>query len=69
MGITATLSFIDSEPQMGGIDDPSRFVERVRWSVSDLSATEETRLFDAFEDLRPYINTPARWALIGWEKP
>lgn len=70
MGIYAKVDFIKSENTKFESNTPEEFVEKVSWSLGELSSEEELILKEYFKttyqykQLAEYIN----WALISWEK-
>lgn len=72
MGITASLSFIESEGRGAFFESADDYVGSVRWSLGSLDETEERRLREYYDslddDARKYLKAPVKWAFIYWEK-
>lgn len=69
MGIYAKVDFIKSENTKFESNTPEEFVEKVSWSLGELSREEKETLKEYFnttyqyKQLAQYIN----WAMISWE--
>jgi len=72
MGITASLSFIESEGRGSYFADAGEYVESTRWSLGSLNCEEEAHLTAYYESLdkdeKQYLRKPVKWAFIYWEK-
>ena len=70
MGIFAKVDFILSENTKFENSNKEEFIQRVSWSLGELSNEEKLVLENYFETTYKYKKTPnyIKWALISWEK-
>lgn len=72
MGITASVSFIESEGRGAFFESAEDYVASVRWSLGSLSDAEAAKLRTYYasldEEARKYLKAPVKWAFIYWEK-
>lgn len=71
-GLQAELEFIESAKPPALYMDAESFLERMRWSLGDLSPDDERNLIQYYEQLPlteaggHLFSVPTQWALIQW---
>lgn len=70
MGIYAKVDFILSENTKFGSSTAEEFIEKISWSLGQLSNEEKNTLKEYFNNTYKYKETPdyLNWAFISWEK-
>lgn len=70
MGIFARVDFILSENTKFENLNKEEFIQRISWSLGELSSEEKLLLENYFNTIYKYKETPnyIKWALISWEK-
>lgn len=70
MGIYAKVDFILSENTKFENLNNEEFIQRISWSLGELSSEEKFLLENYFNTIYKYKETPnyIKWALISWEK-
>ncbi len=71
LGIKAQLDFIPSENNRFKAKDAEEFVEKIRWSFGELTAKQEQRLKDFYENTYKYKKHEEfiYWAFVEFETP
>ncbi len=71
MGIYAKVQFLPSEDSRFSSSNSDDFIEKVEWSLGELSLSEKERLREYFENefkQREQNRVLTNWALIYWDK-
>ncbi|NWF67271.1 MAG: hypothetical protein HXX81_07385 [Campylobacterales bacterium] len=71
MGIYAKVQFLPSEDSRFSSSNADDFIEKVEWSLGELSLSEKKKLRDYFENEfkdKEQNRVLTNWALIYWDK-